>query len=388
MADIDFDELDKAVNDLMTNVDASKRPMGLDDPEDTVVTIPESSSAPVTPSMPIPTPAPAPMATVAPAPSAPVSTAASASPSLAVKRRGQFMDIVHPTRDMSGGPKPVSRQGATIQPGIDGIAASAAQQHTVTMSSTPVVMPQNAQQPDEPTTPAQSSWPDPIDMANSTAPATTVAAPVMSDAPDDDTPLTSPFLPDAKPEKRPLGNPLQPEIIESPTPADTPSQTTPVVSDPPIPAVALPEEFSGDLMAVESRDLSSHAEQQAATPDPAPAIALPAPDEQPKLERGEEEPLIPATATPDPIAEPQAQSQQQPEAQPPAGGSIAQQYTEQPSSGDQSNGSIYDTATYHQPIEPAVPAKKKTPTMVWIMVGVGLLLVGAIAGAAYFYFTR
>ena len=84
-----------------------------------------------------------------------------------------------------------------------------------------------------------------------------------------------------------------------------------------MPAVALPEEFSGDLMAVESRDLSSHSEQ---------SIASPAPTEQPKLETGEEELLIPAVASPDPIQQPRAPVQ--PQTQPPAGGSIAQQYTD------------------------------------------------------------
>ena len=49
MADIDFDELDKAVNDLMANVDASKRPAGLDDPEENVVTISSSDTSPVVP---------------------------------------------------------------------------------------------------------------------------------------------------------------------------------------------------------------------------------------------------------------------------------------------------------------------------------------------------
>lgn len=39
MSEIDFDELDRAVNDLMSNVDTSKRHEGLDDPEDKVVTL-------------------------------------------------------------------------------------------------------------------------------------------------------------------------------------------------------------------------------------------------------------------------------------------------------------------------------------------------------------
>lgn len=37
MTELDFDELDRAVNDLMHDVDTTKRPSGLDDPEDKVV---------------------------------------------------------------------------------------------------------------------------------------------------------------------------------------------------------------------------------------------------------------------------------------------------------------------------------------------------------------
>ncbi len=381
MADIDFDELDKAVNDLMANVDTTKRTAGLDEPEEKIVTIPASDAAspavvaastPATPSVDVPVaPIMSPTTPVAPAPV----VDAPAGPSLAMKRRGQFMDIVHPSRDMNT-LKPVGRQGVTIQPGNDVVAASAGQQ-----SEAPVVnSAETTQEPAE--TPAPSTWPDPIDMANTPAPAPeAAAAPVVAlDVPSDplsEAPLTSPFLPDAKPEKRPLGSPLPAEDTSSSASEAPASDVQTLASPDPMPAVALPEEFSGDLMAVESRDLSSHSEQ---------SIASPAPTEQPKIETGEEELLIPAVASPDPIEQPRAPVQ--PQTQPPAGGSIAQQYTEQPSSGDQSNGSIYDTSSYHQPIEPVVPTKKKTPTSVWIMVGVGLLLIGAIGGAAYFYFTR
>lgn len=375
MADIDFDELDKAVNDLMANVDASKRPAGLDEPEEKVVDIPTSAPVAATP-----TTEPASTAPASPAPT-PISTPAApaptpaANPSLAVKRRGQFMDIMHPARDMNPA-KPVSRQGATIQPGNGMVSASAMQQNEAT--STPVSGPADT---------STSSWPDPIDMAAESAP--TPQAPLAPTTPSSDSaldataeaPLTSPFLPDAKPEKRPLGNPLQADEGTLGTPEPSKADTsTPVNPETPPPAI-LPEEFSGDLMAVESRDLSSH-------PDAQP-VATPSAPEQPKLAPGEEEVLIPAVATPDPIEQPKTSvPQTEPQTQLPAGGSITQQYTEQPSSGDQSNGSIYDTSAYHQPIEPVAPVKKKTPTSVWIMLGVGLLLVGAIGGAAFFYFTR
>jgi len=375
MADIDFDELDKAVNDLMANVDASKRPAGLDEPEEKIVDIPTSAPVAAAPTTPAPT-SPAPV--TVPTPAAPAPTPA-ANPSLAVKRRGQFMDIMHPARDMNP-TKPVSRQGATIQPGNDMVAASATQQNDTVPTSA-------SSQADAPA----SSWPDPIDMANAgtgiqspqAAPAAATLSSESSLESAGEAPLTSPFLPDAKPEKRPLGDPLQSDDTTQGTPepssADA-STATPANPETPPPAI-LPEEFSGDLMAVESRDLSSH-------PDAQP-VAAPSAPEQPKLEAGEEEALIPAVATPDPIEQPKTSVQQtEPQTQLPAGGSIAQQYAEQPSSGDQSNGSIYDTSAYHQPIEPVAPVKKKTPTSVWIMIGVGLLLVGAIGGAAFFYFTR
>ena len=385
MADIDFDELDKAVNDLMANVDASKRPVGLDEPEENVVTIPSSDTSPVASqptspatasasSAPVSKPVESSQATgVTPTP-APAVAQASASQSLAVKRRGQFMDIVHPSRDMNTA-KPVSRQGATIQPGNDVIAPSAAQQPQPTAVQTVNEQPKPTVEESQSTA---SAWPDPIDMANNApVPEATATPQAPLESNTEETPLVSPFLPDAKPEKRPLGNPLQTEDVAQNTAEVVKDELqTPAVPEP-TPAAVLPEELSGDLMAVESRDLSGHPEQ--------PATAA-APAEQPKLESTEEL-LIPAVATPDPI-EQQSQAPAAAPMQPPAGGSIAQQYTEQPSSGDQSNGSIYDTATYHQPIEPVAPVKKKTPTSVWIMVGIGLLLLGAIAVAAYFYFTR
>jgi len=384
MADIDFDELDKAVNDLMANVDASKRPAGLDDPEENVVTISSSDTSPVVPQAAPPATVSSPASISAPvestqtaevvSSSAPTAPQAPASQSLAVKRRGQFMDIVHPSRDMNTA-KPVSRQGATIQPGNDVIAPSATQQPQLAAVETVNEQPKPAVT--EPQS-ASTAWPDPIDMANN-APVTEVAtAPQVSVEPNtEETPLVSQFLPDAKPEKRPLGNPLQTEdAAQNITEVAKDELQNPAVPEP-MPAAVLPEELSGDLMAVESRDLSGHPEQSVATSMPV---------EQPKLESSEEL-LIPAVTTPDPV-EQQPQTPVVVPAQPPAGGSIAQQYTEQPSSGDQSNGSIYDTATYHQPIEPVAPVKKKTPTSVWIMIGIGLLLLGAIAGAAYFYFTR
>jgi hypothetical protein len=96
MTELDFDELDKAVNNLMSNVDTTKRPEGLDDPEDKVVSLDATTPATVTASGPLPAPAPVAQSSQPTTPSA-----------LAVKRRGQFMDVIHPSSDMTTVARPV-----------------------------------------------------------------------------------------------------------------------------------------------------------------------------------------------------------------------------------------------------------------------------------------
>lgn len=344
MAELDFDELDKAVNDLMANVDTSKRPAGLDDPEDKVVTIaPTDTAKPATTNEPVAAPE-----TAAPTP---VVDAPAAAPALAVKRRGQFMDMIHPSSDMRTSNRPTSRQGVTIQPVKSDAANTPAE---VPAAPEPTPAPESSNAPtEESAAPGTAEWPDPIDMATedvepstqATEPATSAEEPVAAPeeqpsepvSEDEAAPLTSPFLTDAKVEKRPLGGNASPttELVEKD------AQVAPAEATPP---VVLPEELTGDVMAVEAKDLSAHPE----APKPS---------------------AIGAKAT---------------EA---AASSITQQYTEQPSSGDQTNGSIYDTATYHQAIDTEKPAKKSS-ALKWIIWIIVLLLVGAAGGAAYFYFTR
>lgn len=117
----------------------------------------------------------------------------------------------------------------------------------------------------------------------------------------------------------------------------------------------LPEELTSDVLAVESNDLTG------ATPDSVPTVA---PTE---VESSA------ASAEAEPVATPEI----------PAGGSIPQQYTEAPSTGDQTNGSIYDTANYHQAITPDAPVKKSSPVK-WIVLALLLLVLGGAAGVGYF----
>lgn len=344
MAELDFDELDKAVNDLMANVDTSKRPAGLDDPEDKVVTIASTDTTG-------PAAANEPVATPISGTSAPVADMPAAAPALAVKRRGQFMDMIHPSSDMTTSNRPTSRQGVTIQPVKSDTTTTSTE---LSMASEPATPPESSNTPtEEVASPSATEWPDPIDMATEDVEPSTQAAEPTTPAEDpvatpeeqpsgpasedEAAPLTSPFLTDAKVEKRPLGGNASPttELVEKD------AQVAPAEATPP---VVLPEELAGDVMAVEAKDLSAHPE----TPKPS-AIGTKATEA--------------------------------------AASSITQQYTEQSSSGDQTNGSIYDTATYHQAIDTEKPAKKSS-ALKWIIWIVVLLLVGAAGGAAYFYFTR
>ena len=138
MTELDFDELDKAVHSLMGDLDVSKRNPALDDPEDKIVTLGAANEA-GTPAPAVaatlPTTAPDAEASVATVsvtdrPSAPVTPpqsvpATPASAPLAVKRRGQFMDVIHPSSNMKTPAAPVSRQGVTLQSSSPAVAPEA-----------------------------------------------------------------------------------------------------------------------------------------------------------------------------------------------------------------------------------------------------------------------
>ncbi len=330
MSDIDFDELDKAVNNLMSNVDTTKRAEGLDDPEDKMLTLDGDGSndnltdgiatADATPDTPA----------VVAVPTQPVASPTASSPPLATKRRGQFMDVMHPSSDMKSAPKPVKREGVALAPPADN----------------PKPAPVPAPIPDEPSLQSLDS----LELA-------------MPDQPEDDQPpQTSPFLPDAKPEKRPLGgtaSDLPTPIVDLAAELDIPKDTSQSAETPAEPEpVELPAELGSDVLAIEANGL---------------------PDEVATAEPAEPQPTELETAPELSAEEP---------TNVPAGGSIPQQYTESPSSGDQTNGSIYDTSNYHQPIEASAVAPKKSSPLKWIILAIVLLVLGAGGGLAYFVFTN
>ncbi|QHU89650.1 hypothetical protein GWK73_03310 [Candidatus Saccharibacteria bacterium oral taxon 955] len=396
MSEIDFDELDRAVNDLMSNVDTSKRHEGLDDPEDKVVTLDSSStesgkvaSSPVAETMTV-TPMSAPEAKPASAQSSP----------LAVKRRGQFMDMVHPSSDMTSASRPVKRDGVSIMPPSETVSTSPSTESVKkpssvtntpvnnkpaptlssirTPSSTAVVStPMSTPAPampsaEKPSQPIASSAIQPPVQPNPTAPIASsysspgviepsdnkndqpeevasveseIPAEIVDEASSISSPQplpTAPFLSDARVEKRPLG--ANSESAAKP-PQDVAEEEDAPVSE----SVSLPAELQGDVVAVE-----------ASVPlDIDKAGSLSEVDSQ--------------SSDADLVVD--------------AGVDLTAQSIEQTDVDDQVNGSIYDTANYHQPIDGKKPEKKSSPLkwLAWFLV---LLIVGVGAGVAYFFLTH
>lgn len=382
MNELDFDELDKAVNSLMSGMSTDKRNTALDDPEDKVVSLdtPAASAPANTPvSAPAPSSSPSSVQPVSDTPTdAPAADTASPfasrpSQPLAVKRRGQFMDIVRPSGDNKPTAPAPKREGVSLEPTSPFVppalsqfganeagtelkpepAAPVLDVVTPTPTAEPAFPVPSESQPEEAA--PKNEWPDPIEVtgALSAAPeASPLATPVEAEVPTDvvqevagpvaEEPLSSPFLPDAKVEKRPLGGGVAPDEPAEQTPVATPEATQPA------PNVTLPDELKTEVMSLEST--STNTATAESTPEAKDA----------------------------PIVEPKKEAPQS------GSGSIPQQYSEQPSSGDRTNTPIYDTSTHNQPLGAA--AKKSSP-LKWIIFLVVVLILGAIAGAAYFYFT-
>jgi hypothetical protein len=433
MKDLDFDELDRAVNSLMSNVpksapqitgtnektldlgslggDSQGIPAKLEDmakkaaEQEAPTAMPVPSAPPV--SSPSVTATPRPAAPAVKAPDRPQSSAP------AVRRGGRFMDVVHPSSDMKKPetPRPVSRQGVTIEP-VGKAAPGEPVVQPKTFAPAPVMTETEKEPADEPKPVADDTLkplePPKIDTSVKNN-ATTEPAPSSSDWPDpldmvakNDTaaPLTSPFLADAKVEKRPLGglsapetDDKKPEQQEALTPEldlgagaselqaaleemkpqeKEPTASKPETSPMPTPKLPgdedltapLPEELQGDLMAVEADTTHDEMKQKHDTE---------LKKEQP-ADSEEEKPVSKETLKVEPKSDSSAPS---------GPTSIPQQYHEEPSTGDQENGAIYDTSAYHQPL--AHPAKKKSGWL-WIVWIVAILLLGAAGGAAIYFF--
>ena len=359
MKDIDFDELDKAVNSLM-----AKTPEGEEKkPEAPAEPAAETSSEPSQPAAAQEAAPPEPADTAEPAKEAEAETPATEEPSaetapatksLATKRSGRFMDVVHPSSDMRTAPttaaKP-SRHSKVVAPFNSDITSAAAEPtKEEAPASEEVASP----------TPAEHTWPDPIAMheaaASSQTPEPEEAEPAEKSEPAAEPaappePPVSPFLADAKVEKRPLGAPVT-EAQELGLDTEAPQQTEAAE-----PAAPLPAELADDVVSIES-DTTQHAESE--------TTELPAVAETPS-----EPDIAPAKVEPEKAA--------------PAGASsITQQYKVQENTGDQHHEALYDSASIEPPLQH--PAKQKSG---WFSVAlIVLLLVVGIGGAVILWYLK
>ncbi len=336
MKDIDFDELDKAVNSLMSaSAEKTTEPAAAPEAKEAVADTPQPATAetPVDQSKEsIPEPA---AETVAePVAVSVASTTPKPKTAAPAKRRGgKFMDVM-PSSAGARPAGPVSRVGASIAPPTDAAETS----------DSPAKEPEEV----EPTPkPADAhTMPDPIDMAKqpeSEAMVEAVAEPTPEEtsipkASADSTPEStdnlgseSPFLSDAKVEKRPLGG----EVLEEDAPSDEKddgveaSAEDETIEEPSqLPAEPTQAELKADVVAVEA---------------------------------GEHDNL-----------ENDTQSNAGMEA-----GAINQQYKEEQSTGDESHAAIYDTQPY--PTNKKVKKKSGWLWVLWIFILLSLGAGGAVA---------
>jgi hypothetical protein len=385
VTELDFDELDRAVNSLISGGPAGTQK---EDAEN-VLTLPET---PITDTI-IPSVDPGALASPAVGPTD-LSTPAvedplvASTPTLAAKRSsGRFMDVVHPSSDMRNTtspssftrPNPVSPLppvavpdrpdtasiGSTDMP--DPLAFS-------TAAPTPTTSP-------APTVPESTDTED-DDIDKIANDITNSLKPEIAAVPEDEPALTSPFLPDTKVDKRPLGafsddtssiaSEMSAALSGAPAASATEVSTDPVpvpvqplvpdqpevktdsqVAEAQVPeeSAPLPEELQSDLLSIESTTATTSGVTET-TPTEAPA------------------PIQAATSVPTPevTVGPTA---------------ITQQYKEEPSTGDKQSGAIFDTESYHKPL--AQPAKKKKSFKLVPLVA-GVIIVGAGIGAAVYYF--
>lgn len=373
MKDLDFDELDRAVSTLMGSVSGVSEPAKQDDTK--VLTITETLKDNRPPVMPVGEVAIPPQVAAQPesepvavAVKRPEPTSLSRPAPLAARRGGRFMDVVTPSSASRKPSQGVSRQGVTLAPLDEAVETqkapeSIATQETAEIPSIPSAT--NLENDSLDTT----EWPDPLEFNQAHDEASEArVSDELDESTDTTEPLSSPFLADAKVEKRPLGTPA-PELYN---PAQYDVEAVDVTNEPEadepapveqVPKMELPEELQGDVMAIES----SVSDATPTTGDASPIV------ETVQSQKETQEPKLAAASV---AAAPSVSLAT-------GTGSIPQQYREEPSTSDQTTGSIYDTASYHQPLEH--PAKKKAGWLwvIWVLV---LLILGAGGGAlAYLY---
>ncbi|MDO4781081.1 MAG: hypothetical protein Q4A34_01655 [Candidatus Saccharibacteria bacterium] len=356
MTDIDFDELDKAVNSLMNQrqqQDAAPQP-----------SISAASPAPVI-SESAPSSAPEMLS-----PPSSVAQEPTPSPQAVVPRRtGRFMDVVHPSSQMvhrSTSPAP-SRTGASLQPVSQDVMPEAVPEPAITALDN---QPQSAavsQPADDTAIMAQKIEESLAASAHQRESADT--APVFTPAePVPDAALASPFIENPVVEKRPLGAPspfmtTDQSSVDSDVTADTSPDNDMAEQS------ALAPEFDQALMALES-----------ATVEP---VVTSSADEQSPIDAVSTESAVDAPMTTSDVVAAADQS----------GSSDAVASSAAPGmlTSVAFDTSVVAAETVPEPLpmfdaasqQPPQPAKKST--MSTLLIIILLLLLGAGGGAAAYY---
>ncbi len=412
MTELDFEELDKAVNDLMqettTDTDSfSEDNNSMDDSQAQSVNVPEPKQGSMATTMP-----------------------------LAMKRRGRFMDVVAPAGSgvkKSNTEPSVSRHGVTI---VAPKAADVATDITPTSDEGKLTSDDTEQRDvvdagiaGETTSPVETDeyaanpepanvWPEAKELSTVIS---NVEQPQVEDSGDEvgdaeldgnqvvgaaTNPVEDLAILDGPSEPEESGAPNDSnadngtvEIGSRVEPADkpmTPDEQLVTVVTPdtdiaqssvePDASVGLPESVMSSPFLpdakVEKRPLGGSDLPTSAMGEPT-TMAQAATD-MPREYSNELLSLDIDTANTDNAPKPSAQTQDQPQAvtapAQPGNGNVA---SPTPAPAQQASGAIFDTDNYHAPLKQPVKHKSGWLTVVWILV---LLIVGAAAGAAYYYF--
>ncbi|HMR73060.1 MAG TPA: hypothetical protein PKD68_03580 [Candidatus Saccharibacteria bacterium] len=308
---------------------------------------------------------------------------------VATKRRGQFMDMVHPSSDMNKGPAPSSgirRQAPVVQPlnpSIVETSTAPEQPEGVDTLNTQLSTEAPAAAP-SPTT--EYTWPDPLDTQVSSAtdsdsttvedvengfvepvPATTEQNEVEAGADETESnqlsqaeTQESPFVEGAEVEKRPLG-------------AFATMPTEGVASEPIDEASAEAETTEPTTQDLEPAEVPEQPNEinESVTPDD---VSTPVENE--------------ATETAELTTDRPGQVSETPLPQPDEGmaQSIPQQYRteDQVTVVDPEEHAVFDTESYHQPLP--LPEKQRNghKLLLYTLLAVVMLAIGAAAGYAIF----
>ena len=355
MKDLDFDELDRAVNSLISTTPASDNTAS-DEPKEKVLDL---GDAPISqPSLTVPV-------VIPPVPPVVAKFQATPRPST-----GRFMDVVHPSSNMrSSTVMPDRLTRPSIAPIPVGRPMVSPNFSNTSVSPAPKIA----------AAPTVNSWPTASD--NDDADIDQISNDISKAMEDTSiAPMTSPFLPDAKVEKRPLGafssDLTQPSAVEDVSAESSAGDTTVNNEQSDIlqklnnnNVAALPDELQSNLLKIEANDITPESDQ---IESPSPLSVSQQISEEPEESEITQVTLASSSTTEAPVIN---------NPQPVAATSIPQQYTEQPSSGDQKTGSIYDTNSYHKAL---APTKKKSGWL-WVLWIVLLLIIGAGSGAAVYF---